>query len=151
MKNARNSLTLAASVLGLLLPLTASAGNSNAVGVLKPDGYVTVNGHPVEQTTTLFSGDTVKCGPHSTAWIVRSGQFTRIPDGSEASFHEDKFKVASFKHDHEFDEEAEEHEHHNRDHHKCHAISPSRPKHHHQGHEDDGGGDGHHDRDCDDR
>jgi ribosomal protein L27 len=129
----------------LLLPAAAAAENrTSAVGVLKPDGYVTVNGHPIVRTTALFPGDNIKCGPHSTAWIVRSGHVTQVPNNSEASFHDGKFRVASYKHNDRDDKEADDKERHEGDRNKCKAISPSHPKHgpHERGN--------HHERDCDD-
>ena len=70
----------------LIFPSLAVA-QDQAVAVLHPDGYTTVNGQPCKRTTALFSGDVVSTGTQSQATIVQLGSITTLASGYSASAH----------------------------------------------------------------
>jgi hypothetical protein len=90
-KSNRLKVVLACS---LLLPLGV-AGQSKSIGVVKPNGDITVNGSPISQTTPLFAGDVIRSGAGATAIISQPGSITPVPEGSIAAVNADAVRIAS--------------------------------------------------------
>jgi len=139
MKPVKSALLLVL-LLGLLVPAYLWTQDSRPLAVLKPQGYVTVNGQPVHQTTVLFPGDVVRSGSTSTAVIMRFGSSITLPKNSSAAVDGTQVRIAplpaSYKEPgpsaRKGDDNRDRDGGDDRDDDDCKPMSPHKPKHHHQ-------------------
>lgn len=130
----RKYLPLIILSLALLAPGVLWAGKNQALGVLKPNGYVTVNGQRVAGTTTLFAGDVVWCDSSSHATILRSGSVTLVPSSSQALVSPNSVSISHddrAQHDENRDQNRDDRDDH------CKHMS-SHKRHHHRDGDCDG-------------